>query len=154
MNVSEIKELLELFEAGSIRELDLKQENIALYLNKNEMNRAIPTVKSVDQQLNPQQEILPNIPPVETAALVEEPVEVKGETVNSPIVGVVYTSSEPQAPAFMKVGDKVSVGDTICIIEAMKIMNEVKSDKAGTITEILINNEDVVEFSQPLVRIV
>ncbi|MCM2140153.1 acetyl-CoA carboxylase biotin carboxyl carrier protein [Vagococcus fluvialis] len=152
MNFAEIKELLELFEAGSIRELDLNQGDLSLYLNKNEDSR--PVV----QESAPQMVAAPaQIAPVEaTQAPVAESkpaVEVEGTAVKSPIVGVVYTSSEPSAPSFVSVGDKVAVGDTLCIVEAMKIMNEIKSDVAGIVTEILIENEDVVEFGQALFRI-
>lgn len=152
MNFSEIKELLELFEAGSIRELDLNQGDLSLYLNKNEDSR--PVV----QESAPQMIAAPTqIASVEAAQapVVESKhaVEAEGTAVKSPIVGVVYTSSEPSAPSFVSVGDKVAVGDTLCIVEAMKIMNEIKSDVAGIVTEILIENEDVVEFGQALFRI-
>lgn len=152
MNFAEIKELLELFEAGSIRELDLNQGDLSLYLNKNEDSR--PVV----QESAPQMVAAPTqIAPVEAAQapVVESKhaVEAEGTAVKSPIVGVVYTSSEPAAPSFVSVGDKVAVGDTLCIVEAMKIMNEIKSDVAGIVTEILIENEDVVEFGQALFRI-
>lgn len=152
MNFAEIKELLELFEAGSIRELDLNQGDLSLYLNKNEDSR--PVV----QESAPQMIAAPTqIASVEAAQapVVESKhaVEAEGTAVKSPIVGVVYTSSEPSAPSFVSVGDKIAVGDTLCIVEAMKIMNEIKSDVAGIVTEILIENEDVVEFGQALFRI-
>ena len=154
MNFSEIKELLELFEAGSIRELDLNQGDLSLYLNKNEESRP------VTQEVTPQQVIPVSAPAAPVAVETTAPVaevkpteEAEGTAVSSPIVGVIYTSSEPSAPAFVSVGDKVAVGDTLCIVEAMKIMNEIKSDVAGTVTEILIENEDVVEFGQALFRI-
>ena len=152
MNFAEIKELLEIFEAGSIRELDLNQGDLSLFLNKNEDRR--PVV----QESAPQMIAAPTqIASVEAAQapVVESKhaVEAEGTAVKSPIVGVVYTSSEPSAPSFVSVGDKVAVGDTLCIVEAMKIMNEIKSDVAGIVTEILIENEDVVEFGQALFRI-
>ena len=160
MNLSEIKELLELFDSGSIRELDLKQGDLALYLSKNETSRVAQT-----ESINVQQEVpvAPVVQPAvvtQTASVPSEPevatketTDAVGELVTSPIVGVVYTSSDPSAPSFVNVGDKVAVGDTLCIVEAMKIMNEIKSDVAGTVTEILIENEDVVEFGQGLFRI-
>lgn len=152
MNFAEIKELLELFEAGSIRELDLNQGDLSLYLNKNEDSRPVVQESAPQMVATPTQ-----IAPVEVAqapvAESKPAVEVEGTAVKSPIVGVVYTSSEPAAPSFVSVGDKVAVGDTLCIVEAMKIMNEIKSDVAGIVTEILIENEDVVEFGQALFRI-
>ena len=158
MNFSEIKELVELFDAGSIRELDLKNDAFSLYLNKNEMSRQ--TVSEVVAAPAPISETVatPVAAPVATqdvkAEEVSAPVSASaGQEVTSPIVGVIYTSSEPKAPNFVSVGDTVKVGDTLCIVEAMKIMNEIKSDVAGVVTEILIENEAVVEFGQPLFRI-
>lgn len=153
MNFSEIKKLLELFESSSIREMDLKKEDLSLYLNKNEMSRQVVTETQATPEIEKTQTSEAEAPVKETVSLTEQPTEAQGETVNAPIVGVIYTASDPSAPAFVQVGDKVSVGDTLCIIEAMKIMNEVKSDVAGTVTEILIENEDVVEFGQALFRI-
>ncbi len=155
MNFSEIKELLELFEAGSIRELDLNQGDLSLYLNKNEDSRPV-VQESAPQTVTAPTQVVPSAPVEAAQAPVAESkpaVEAEGTTVKSPIVGVVYTSSEPSAPSFVSVGDKVAVGDTLCIVEAMKIMNEIKSDVAGIVTEILIENEDVVEFGQALFRI-
>jgi acetyl-CoA carboxylase biotin carboxyl carrier protein len=155
LNFSEIKELLELFEAGSIRELDLNQGDLSLYLNKNEDSRPV-VQESAPQKVTAPTQVVPSAPVEAAQAPVAESkpaVEAEGTAVKSPIVGVVYTSSEPSAPSFVSVGDKVAVGDTLCIVEAMKIMNEIKSDVAGIVTEILIENEDVVEFGQALFRI-
>jgi acetyl-CoA carboxylase biotin carboxyl carrier protein len=155
LNFSEIKELLELFEAGSIRELDLNQGDLSLYLNKNEDSRPVEQ-ESAPQTVTAPTQVVPSAPVEAAQAPVAESkpaVEAEGTAVKSPIVGVVYTSSEPSAPSFVSVGDKVAVGDTLCIVEAMKIMNEIKSDVAGIVTEILIENEDVVEFGQALFRI-
>ncbi|MGF2143823.1 acetyl-CoA carboxylase biotin carboxyl carrier protein [Vagococcus fluvialis] len=155
MNFAEIKELLELFEAGSIRELDLNQGDLSLYLNKNEDSRPV-VQESAPQMVAAPTQVAPSAPAETAQAPVVEnkpAVEAEGTVVKSPIVGVVYTSSEPSAPSFVSVGDKVAVGDTLCIVEAMKIMNEIKSDVAGIVTEILIENEDVVEFGQALFRI-
>lgn len=155
MNFAEIKELLELFEAGSIRELDLNQGDLSLYLNKNEDSRPV-VQESAPQTVTAPTQVVPSAPVEAAQAPVAESkpaVEAEGTAVKSPIVGVVYTSSEPSAPSFVSVGDKVAVGDTLCIVEAMKIMNEIKSDVAGIVTEILIENEDVVEFGQALFRI-
>ena len=73
-----------------------------------------------------------------------------GHTVKSPMVGSFYRASSPEAKSFVEVGSKVSVGDTLCIIEAMKMMNQIESDKAGVVTAILVNNQDAIEFDQPL----
>jgi acetyl-CoA carboxylase biotin carboxyl carrier protein len=74
----------------------------------------------------------------------------KGQTIKSPIVGTYYGSPSPDEPAYVNVGDRVEIGQTLCIIEAMKIMNEIESDKAGVVKEILVSNAQPVEFDQPL----
>lgn len=80
--------------------------------------------------------------------------ETSGKKILSPMVGTFYAKSSPDKPAFVKVGDKIKKGQTICIIEAMKLMNEIESEYDGEITKILVNNEDMVEFGQPLFEIV
>ena len=152
MSFSDIKELLELFEAGSVRELDLKQGDLSLYLSKNETSRHVQPMISA-QPIAVEVPIAPENNPVVKPTIAEVVPVVEGEAVTSPIVGIIYTSSDPSSPKFVNVGDKVAVGDTLCIVEAMKIMNEIKSDVAGVVTEILIENEDVVEFGQTLFRI-
>ena len=87
--------------------------------------------------------------PAEAAEIVEE----VGETVKSPMIGVAYLQANPDEDVYVNVGDQVKQGDTICIIEAMKLMNEIQATQSGIVTEILIENEEVVEFNQPLIRI-
>ena len=84
-----------------------------------------------------------------------EKVEIKaGSLVKAPVVGTFYQSGSPEKPPFVKVGDIVKEGDILCIIEAMKIMNEIKSPYSGEIAEVMVSNEDMVEYGQPLFRIV
>jgi acetyl-CoA carboxylase biotin carboxyl carrier protein len=78
------------------------------------------------------------------------PAKPEGHVVSSPMVGTLYSSPAPDAPVFVKVGQSVKVGDTLCIIEAMKIMNPIEADRAGTIVAILVENGHPVEFEQPL----
>lgn len=89
---------------------------------------------------------------VASVEVVDEP-EAEGELILSPMVGVVYLQADPDSDPFFQVGDTVKKGDVIVLIEAMKLMNEIHATKSGVITEILIENEAVVEFNQPLVRI-
>ena len=101
------------------------------------------------------------VAPVAAAAAVETPVEeastpaqaAEGEIVESPLVGVAYLSPSPEKPAFVSVGDTVKKGQTLLIVEAMKVMNEVPAPKDGVITEILVTNEEVVDYGKGLVRI-
>ncbi|MEQ9454535.1 MAG: acetyl-CoA carboxylase biotin carboxyl carrier protein [Phycisphaeraceae bacterium] len=83
-------------------------------------------------------------PPAEESGLI---------TVNSPMVGTFYASSSPDAPAFVRAGDKVSPDTVVCLLEAMKVFNEIKAEAAGTVTEILVSNGDAVEFGQPILKI-
>ncbi|WP_299265653.1 acetyl-CoA carboxylase biotin carboxyl carrier protein [uncultured Psychrosphaera sp.] len=88
--------------------------------------------------------------PAATAPVAAVSVEPTGHQVKSPMVGSFYRASSPSTPAFAEVGQTVKVGDVLCIIEAMKMMNQIESDKAGVIKAILVENEDPVEFDQPL----
>ncbi len=88
------------------------------------------------------------VPAVESQ--VSEPAPKKGQAITSPMVGVVYLSKDPNTPPFVKVGDKVSVGQTVCLVEAMKTFNPIKSTKAGTVTEVLVESGSPVEYDQPL----
>lgn len=150
MEFAELKELLAQFDGSSIREFDLNKGEFHLYLSKNEQS-----VKSSQPVSAPAVPV--TVESVEAVAAIVQPTEVAvevGQTVDSPLVGVAYLSGAPDEPAFKQVGDTVAVGDTLCIVEAMKIMNEINSDVAGTVAEILIENEDVVEYGQALFRIV
>lgn len=93
----------------------------------------------------------PGAMPVQTVEPVAAPVPVVvGHTVKSPMVGTFYRSSSPGAKAFVEVGDSIKAGETVCIIEAMKILNEIEADKSGTVTQILCENGQAVEYGQPL----
>jgi acetyl-CoA carboxylase biotin carboxyl carrier protein len=89
-------------------------------------------------------------PAVAAPAAESAPAAISGHVVKSPMVGTFYRSASPEAPSYVEVGSTVNVGDTLCILEAMKMMNQIEADKAGVIKEILVNNEDPIEFDQPL----
>ncbi|PCI07253.1 MAG: acetyl-CoA carboxylase, biotin carboxyl carrier protein, partial [Gammaproteobacteria bacterium] len=91
--------------------------------------------------------------PVAEPESTDESCAISGHTVDAPMVGTFYTAASPGAPIFVKVGDSVSEGDTVCIIEAMKILNQIEADKSGTIKAILVENGQPVEFGQPLIVI-
>lgn len=156
MNVNEIKELLHSFDQSSVQSLDVKMEQFELHLSK---NKTASQMSTTTVQSAPTAEIQAEqvqVSPVETVESIEaKPLpEATGTIVPSPIVGVVYLSSAPGKPAYKKVGDQVAVGDTLCIVEAMKLMNEITSDIAGTVAEVLVENEEMVEYGQPLFRII
>ena len=161
MDFNQVKLILDLVNKSELTEFDLQMDNVNLRMSKNTSSQQIsnqtvltdsdtrfnePVRKENLQTSSPIFEEISNSAPIaETVA--------DGALVHSPIVGVIYTSPSPDQPAFKKVGDKVTVGETLCIVEAMKLMNEIKSEVDGTITEILIEDEQVVEFNQPLFRI-
>ena len=162
MNISEIKDLLAQFDASTLREFSYKNNGEELNLSKNQTSPAAapvaPTVEVVAPA--PQAPVAPVAAPaaVETPATpVEEasaPAQATdGEVVESPLVGVAYLSPSPEKPAFVSVGDTVKKGQTLLIVEAMKVMNEVPAPKDGVITEILVANEEVVDYGKGLVRI-
>ncbi|MFT7193918.1 MAG: acetyl-CoA carboxylase biotin carboxyl carrier protein, partial [Rheinheimera aquimaris] len=96
------------------------------------------------------QHAAPVAAPAAAAAAVEAPKAISGHVVKSPMVGSFYRAASPTAKAFVEVGQSVKVGDTLCIVEAMKMMNQIQSDKAGVVKEILVENGEAVEFDQPL----
>jgi len=161
MDFGQVKEILDLVNQSELTEFDLQMDNVTLRMSKNTTSQQIsnqtvltdsetrfnePVRKENIQKASAVfEEVSKSAPIAETVA--------DGALVHSPIVGVIYTAPSPDQPAFKKVGDKVTVGETLCIIEAMKLMNEIKSEVDGTITEILIEDEQVVEFNQPLFRI-
>lgn len=164
MNISEIKDLLAQFDASTLREFSYKNNGEELSLSKNQTSSVVeapvaPTVEVVAPA--PQAPAAPAVAPapaVETASASAEDVvapasAAEGDVVESPLVGVAYLSSAPDKPAFISVGDTVKKGQTLLIVEAMKVMNEVPAPKDGVITEILVTNEEVVDYGKGLVRI-
>ena len=162
MNISEIKDLLAQFDASTLREFSYKNNGEELSLSKNQTSSVAaapvaPTVEVVAPA--PQAPAAPAVAPapaVETASASAEDVAApaaEGEVVESPLVGVAYLSPSPEKPAFISVGDTVKKGQTLLIVEAMKVMNEVPAPKDGVITEILVTNEEVVDYGKGLVRI-
>lgn len=146
-----IKELIALIDASSLKEMEYSKDGIFLRLSKNE-NKIVEThAKSESSEesapLAIPQAILAE--PAEAAAVKQE-----GKLITSPIVGVVYLQANPEADAYVSVGDTVKEGQVLCLVEAMKIMNEINSEQEGKIVEILVENGQVVEYNQPLFRII
>ncbi|MGM0215674.1 acetyl-CoA carboxylase biotin carboxyl carrier protein [Enterococcus sp. AZ109] len=151
MDIKEVKELMEQFDRSTLTEFDLHEGSFALYMNKNQTSRqTTPTVEIEKVSAKQPQDAAPVEQTIDTTNATQQE---SGKIIVSPIVGVVYLQPSPEQPAFKQTGDSVKKGDTVCIIEAMKLLNEVVSDFDGTIAEILVENEDVVEFGQPLFRI-
>jgi acetyl-CoA carboxylase biotin carboxyl carrier protein len=150
MDLRKLKTLIDLVAESDIAELEVTEGESKVRIVK---SSAIPQGQMVMMQPQgmPQQYSAPG----HTPAPVSEPVaavaaEPTGHTIKSPMVGTFYRSSAPGSPAFIEVGSAVKEGDTLCIIEAMKLLNEIDSDIAGVVTKILVENGQPVEFGQPL----
>ena len=144
MDIRKIKKLIELVEESGISELEIAEGEESVRISRGGVIAAAPVAVAAA----PAPVAAPAATPA-AAAPAAEPT-VTGHQIKSPMVGSFYRSSAPGAPAFVEVGSTVKVGQTLCIIEAMKMMNQIESDKAGVVKEILVENEDAVEFDQPL----
>lgn len=155
MDIKDIKELINALDASSIQKFEMEEGSLKIKISKT-AELAVAAQAAVYQTMEaPKAAVAASAPAAPVAAVEAAPVAVAEDLyiVKSPIVGTFYGSSSPGTPAFVKVGDKVAKGDTLCIIEAMKIMNEIESEDAGEIVEILVQNEDIVEYGQPLMKI-
>jgi len=148
MDIRSIRKLIEIVEQSYIAEIEIKEgeHNIRISRSKEQVYVQAPTAMAATAPA------APAAAPVASTPAAEAPVssEANGHKMTSPMVGTFYSSPSPDAGAFVKVGDKVAEGDTLCIIEAMKIMNPIESDKAGTIKQIVAVNGEPVEFGQTL----
>ena len=161
MNINEIKDLMAQFDQSSLREFSYKNQSDELTFSKNEGQVAVPTASAAPIAAPLQAASAPVIeptpqaaPPAAPEAVSEAPAPAaEGDVVESPLVGVAYLAAGPDKPPFVSVGDQVKKGQTLMIIEAMKVMNEVPAPKDGLVTEILVQNEEMVEFGKGLVRI-
>jgi len=150
MEFHQIKELIKLMNDSSLTELDLSLGGDSIRMSKQAVFARLPAHL-------PEQAAVQAFSPIDAPVTIlpdekEEPQE--GEIVRSPIVGTYYESSAPGKPALVKIGDAVKKGDALCIIEAMKVMNEIVSKYDGEIAQIFAKNEAMVEYNQPLFRIV
>ena len=152
MDIRKIKKLIELVEESGITELEVQEEEGTVRIS-----RAAPAVAPAAVQYA----AAPVVAPTPAAAPTQTPAaatpaasdELSGHLVRSPMVGTFYRSPSPEAKAFVEVGQSVKVGDALCIVEAMKMMNRIEADKAGVVKAILINDGDAVEFDEPLIVI-
>jgi acetyl-CoA carboxylase biotin carboxyl carrier protein len=144
MDLRKLKKLIDLVEESGISELELTEGEEKVRISRALMPSAAP---QIHYSQVPQAHALPS-----AAATVAAPVEkaVEGHVVKSPMVGTFYRSSSPDAKAFVDVGDSVSAGDTVCIIEAMKLLNEIECEFTGVIKKILVENGQPVEYGEPL----
>ncbi|ELN3248047.1 acetyl-CoA carboxylase biotin carboxyl carrier protein [Salmonella enterica] len=155
MDIRKIKKLIELVEESGISELEISEGEESVRISRTTANAGFPVMQQAYAAPMMQQPSLSNaVAPAATPAM-EAPAaaEISGHIVRSPMVGTFYRTPSPDAKAFIEVGQKVNVGDTLCIVEAMKMMNQIEADKAGTVKAILVESGQPVEFDEPLVVI-
>ena len=158
MDFEKIKELIQLVDSSDLAFFELQTGNDHIKMDKS-LNRNIEenklssssqkveNVTGTSNMTNLKQELN------NTETHIDETIEDNDMVIKSPMVGTFYSSASPESEAFVKVGDKISNGKVICIIEAMKLMNEIESEYSGIITKCLINDGDMVEYGQPLFKI-
>lgn len=137
METKQIREIIEIFEASGLSHMELEEGNLKIRLEK-------PATPSMNA---PMAQIVHTPMPKEPEPEVEE----EKITINSPLVGTFYRAKSPKDQPYVQVGDRVHVGDVICMVEAMKTMNEIQSDKEGIVKEILVENGAMVEYDQALI---
>lgn len=146
MDIRKVKKLIELVEESGIAELEIREGEESVRINR--FGPAAPMVMGapMPMQYAPQPAIT-----TAPALTVEKPAAVEtGHAVKSPMVGTFYRSPSPGAKAFVELGQSVKQGETICIIEAMKLLNQIEADRSGTVKKILVENGQPVEYGQPL----
>lgn len=153
MDVRKIQKLISLLEGSDVAEIEIKEGEDSVRISRLNSGMVMPTVMQQPQHFYaPPMTAAAPAPAAATPAAVETASAAlpTGHVVESPMVGTFYRSSSPGAKPFAEVGQSVKVGDTLCIIEAMKMLNQIQSDKTGVIKAILVENEQPVEFGQPL----
>ena len=151
MDLRKIKKLMELLEESGIAEIEVKEGEESIKLSRNISSTTNMQVPQIIQQ--PMQTSQPPINQQTSdlgTSAVDNLKEEKRNTVNSPMVGTFYSSASPESKPFVTIGQSVKKGDTLCILEAMKMMNQVQAESDGKIVEILVDNAEPVEFDQPL----
>jgi len=150
MNLKELKELIEILKGTDISEVEIERAGVKVRLRKGgdvTFHTAMPRM-----EYPPAAIVAPAVPAAAPAAAEKqaEPAKTNQIKVTSPIVGTFYRASSPDKPAYVEVGDTVKKGQVLCIIEAMKLMNEIESETAGKVVQVLVENGQPVEFGQPL----
>jgi acetyl-CoA carboxylase biotin carboxyl carrier protein len=149
MNLKEIKELVEFLIEKDVAEFELERGDVKLKIKRGQPAALFaPAPSPAASHFSPASSVL--APAVAAASAPAEAVEEELHVVKSPIVGTYYESPSPGSPPFIKPGDRVTQGQVLCIVEAMKLMNEIESDVAGEVVKILVNNGQPVEYGQPL----
>lgn len=152
MDIRKIKKLIELVEESGISELEISEGEESVRISRGQVSNGAPMMQPY--YAAPIAAPAPAAAaPVAASAAPEAPAAISGHIVRSPMVGTFYRTPSPDAKAFVEVGQQVNAGDTLCIVEAMKMMNQIEADKSGVVKAILVENGQPVEFDEPLVVI-
>ena len=152
MKAKEIQELIDFISKSGLEEVNIETEELKLKVRKN----AVAKTQIIEQAVSAPVAAAPAAAPAPASSSEDKPAasngidESKYVTVKSPMIGTFYRSANPESPAFVNVGDSVSQGQTVCIVEAMKLFNEIESEVSGTIVKVLVENSSPVEYDQPL----
>jgi acetyl-CoA carboxylase biotin carboxyl carrier protein len=144
MDIRKVKKLIELLEESGIAEIEIREGEESVRISRHGQSGTQVVMQAAPAQQNG------HAPMAAAPAVLAAPAAPAGHTVNSPMVGTFYQAPTPGASPFVEIGQSVNVGDTLCVIEAMKIMNQIESDKAGVVKALLVENGQPVEFGQPL----
>ena len=152
MDIRKVKKLIELLEESGIAEIEINEGEESVRISRFPTSGPAMPMQQFAAPLAAAPVAAAPVTPAE-AEDTDDSCAISGHTIDSPMVGTFYTCASPGAPAFVKVGDTVSEGETVCIIEAMKILNQIEADKSGVVKAILVENAQPVEFGQPLIVI-
>jgi acetyl-CoA carboxylase biotin carboxyl carrier protein len=144
MDIRKVKKLIELLESSDIAEIEIKEGEESVRISRGSISAPAPMAY--------QAPAAPAAAPALSTVAAAPPAE--GNAIKSPMVGTFYRSPSPSSPAYVEVGKHVKAGDVVCIVEAMKMMNQIEADQAGVIEAFLVEDGEPVEFDQPLIRIV
>ncbi|MFP9229845.1 acetyl-CoA carboxylase biotin carboxyl carrier protein [Pectobacterium cacticida] len=155
MDIRKIKKLIELVEESGIAELEISEgeESVRISRAPAAVNYPMMQQAYASPMVQPQPALATAVAPAPVDAPAAPTAAISGHIVRSPMVGTFYRTPSPDAKAFVEVGQHVNVGDTLCIVEAMKMMNQIEADKAGVVKAVLVENGQPVEFDEPLVVI-
>ena len=142
MDIRKVKKLIELIEESDIAEIEIHEGEESVRINRYSSHQPVVVTQAAAPAVTASATSQPAAP--------KAPAEISGHVVKSPMVGTFYASPAPSAPAFVSIGQTVQKGEVLCIIEAMKILNQIESDASGVVKSILSENGQAVEFDQPL----
>ncbi len=153
MDLKDIKAIIDLMKKNSITEFELEQQDSKLRLKRGLSNGASSVAQSDEQPVPVMPQIVTAQTPLVSAPVVSVPVATGEIDIKSPMIGTFYRSPSPESSSYVDVGTEVNPESVVCIIEAMKVMNEIKSEVKGVVTQLLVENGKPVEFGQPLFKV-